>query len=255
MKKGMLAFIIIGFLFQINLNAQERLYSQYFTEQQLQAPRVSAAYQTYNQKLRNEFDEKGLTYPPQELYIRAFKGTNEMEIWVKNQSEDTFQLFKSYDICALSGSLGPKRWEGDRQVPEGFYFISDFNARSDFHLSMLLNYPNYSDLIMGNKHAPGSAIYIHGGCYTIGCLPMTDQGIKEIYTLSLVTKINGQNNIPVHVFPVRFNEASIGFLAKEYGNDIEKQKFWLNLKVGYDYFENNKKILPVMYNQEGKYVY
>lgn len=255
MKKWLLTILGMALIGTSAIWAQERLYSQYFTEQQLQAPRVAAAYQQFNHKLQSEFEGKGLTYPPEEIFIRAFKGTNEMEIWVKSQSADTFTLFKDYSICALSGSLGPKRWEGDRQVPEGFYFISDFNARSDFHLSMLLNYPNYSDMILGNKQAPGSAIYIHGGCYTIGCLPMTDQGIKEIYTLSLVTKINGQNNIPVHVYPVRFNEESINYLAKEYGNDVEKQKFWLNLKVGYDYFEKNKKILPVMYNQEGKYVF
>lgn len=247
--------ILLALFMQTNTHAQDRLYSRFFNEQQMNSPRVQNAHNQFNNQLKKEFEEKGLHYPPEEIFIRAFKATNEMEIWTKNKGEDTFQLFKQYEICALSGSLGPKRWEGDRQVPEGLYFISDFNANSDFHLSMLLNYPNYSDLILGNKKTPGSAIYIHGGCYTIGCLPMTDQGIKEIYTLSLVTKMNGQNNIPVHVFPVRFNANSVNFLAREYGNDMVKQKFWLNLKVGYDYFEKNKKVPPVMYNQEGKYIF
>src|SRR5690554_3362072 len=226
-----------------------------FENFQFNAPRVSQAYAQYNDVLRKEFTEKGLAYPPKEMLIRAFKAHNELEIWVKNNDDDTFTLFKDYSICALSGTLGPKRWEGDLQVPEGFYFISDFNPRSDFHLSLLLNYPNYSDLLLGNKQTPGGAIYIHGGCMTVGCLPMTDQGIKEIYTLSLVAKLNGQNNIPVHVFPIRFNKVGINFLGREYGRDQDRQKFWINLKAGHDYFERHKKIPPVMYNQEGKYIF
>lgn len=250
-----ISIFLLAILLSNSLFSQDRIYRKEFNQKQLNSPRVAAAYAKHDPLLREAFKKKGLNYPADNIYIRSFKATNEMEIWVKNKDADTFTLFKKYDICALSGSLGPKRWEGDRQVPEGFYFISDFNDRSDFHLSMLINYPNYSDLILGNKMTPGSAIYIHGGCYTVGCLPMTNEIIEEIYILSLTTKMNGQNNIPVHVFPVRFNETSIGFLAKEYGEDLEKQKFWLNLKVGYDYFEKNKNIFPVMYNQDGKYVF
>jgi murein L,D-transpeptidase YafK len=226
-----------------------------FRNYQLSAPRVAKAYAQYDQVLNKEFKEKNLQYPPKEMYIRAFKAHNEFEVWVKNEDADTFTLFKQYKICALSGSLGPKRWEGDRQVPEGFYFISDFNPKSDFHLSLLLNYPNYSDLILGNKATPGGNIYIHGGCVTVGCLPMQDAGIQEIYTLCLNARLNGQTNIPVHVFPVRFNKTGLNFLGREYADDADRQRFWINLKAGYDYFEKNKKILPVMYNQEGKYVF
>jgi len=226
-----------------------------FRAYQLGSPRVAKAYGQYNEFLRNEFKKKNLVYPPEEMYIRAFKAHNEFEVWVRNPGVDTFTLFKLYRICALSGSLGPKRWEGDRQVPEGFYFISDFNPKSDFYLSMLLNYPNYSDMILGNKTTPGGDIYIHGGCMTVGCLPMKDDGIQEIYTLCLNAKLNGQNNIPVHVFPVRFNKAGLNFLGREYGDDINRQRFWINLKAGYDHFERFHTLMPVMYNQEGKYVF
>lgn len=226
-----------------------------FKNYQLSAPRVAKAYAQYNEVLKKEFQQKNLSYPPKEMYIRAFKAHNEMEVWVKNGNADTFTLFKQYKICALSGSLGPKRWEGDRQVPEGFYFISDFNPKSDFYLSLMLNYPNYSDLILGNKATPGGDIYIHGGCVTVGCMPMKDEGIQEIYTLCLAARFNGENNIPVHVFPVRFNKVGLNFLGREYGDDTTRQRFWINLKAGYDYFEKNHMILPVMYNQEGKYIF
>jgi murein L,D-transpeptidase YafK len=229
--------------------------AQSFKNFQLAHPRVAKAYNQYNDKLRKEFEDKGLSYPPEEIYIRSFKAHNEMEVWAKEKGNDTFTLFKTYKICALSGVLGPKRWEGDRQVPEGFYFISDFNPTSEFYLSMLLNYPNYSDQILSNKQTPGGDIYIHGGCVTVGCMPMTDSGIQEIYTLCLNARVNGQTNIPVHIFPVRFNRTGLNFLGREYQDDVAKQRFWINLKAGYDYFEKTHTLLPVMYNEEGKYVF
>lgn len=222
---------------------------------QLSMPRVSKAYSLYNEKLRAEFTRKGFRYPPNNIYLRSFKAHNELEVWVKDDGADTYALFKTYKICALSGSLGPKRWEGDLQVPEGLYFIADFNPNSDFYLSMLVNYPNYSDLVLGNKQTPGGDIYIHGGCVTVGCLPMTDAGIQEIYTLCLNARMNGQTNIPVHIFPVRFNRVGLNFLGKAYENDEAKQRFWINLKAAYDHFEKNHKLFPVMYNQDGKYIF
>lgn len=235
--------------------AQQNLSAQDFKAFQLSAPRVANAYQTYAGQLEQQFKEKHFSWPPKDILIRSFKAHNKMEIWVKDDGVDTYRLFKEYPICALSGILGPKRWQGDRQVPEGYYFISDFNPRSDFYLSLMLSYPNYSDRVLGNKSDLGGDIYIHGGCVTIGCMPMTNAGIEEIYTLCLIAKSNGQNNIPVHIFPVRFNTTTINFLDKEYGNSASNHRFWLNLKAGYDYFEKYHKIFPVMYNKEGQYVY
>lgn len=226
-----------------------------FKAYQLSMPRVAQAFSEYNEPLKKAFQAKGLAFPPSDIYIRSFKTQNEMEVWVKNPGVDTYTLFKTYRVCALSGSLGPKRWEGDRQVPEGLYFINHFNPKSDFFLSMLVSYPNYSDMVLGNKEKPGGDIYIHGACYTVGCLPMTDPIIKELYVLCLNARFQGQNNIPIHIFPTRFSKVSVGFLGKEYGEDETKHRFWLNLKAGYDYFEKNKKILPAMYTKEGKYVF
>lgn len=222
---------------------------------QMSTPRVSNAFNKFDNKLKAEFRSKGFNYPADNVYIRSFKAQNELELWVKNKDADTFSLFKTYKVCALSGMLGPKRVEGDRQVPEGLYFLTTYNPNSDFHLSMLVNYPNYSDMILGNKAKLGGDIYIHGGCLTVGCLPMTDEGIQEIYTICLGARMNGDNNIPVQIFPTIFNKAGLNFLGKEYKVDTEKQKFWINLKAAYDYFEVNKNPAPVMYNEEGKYIF
>ena len=222
---------------------------------QMSMPRVSLANAKYNSLLRSEFAKKKLDYDGGLIYLRSFKAQNKFEVWVKNRNVDTYQLFKTYDVCALSGVLGPKRYEGDRQVPEGLYFLSDFNPKSDFYLSMLVNYPNYSDMVLGNKDRPGGDIYIHGGCVTVGCLPMTNSGIEEIYTLCLNARLNGQANIPVHIFPTKFDKAGLNFLGREYRHETEKQKFWVNIKSAYDYFERNRKLLPVMYNAEGRYIF
>lgn len=226
-----------------------------FRNFQLSFNRVSQAWIKYNDTLQKMFESKGLQYPPTDIYIRSFKAQNEMELWARDNPDDRYKLVKLYRVCALSGILGPKRVEGDRQVPEGFYFIEDFNPKSDFHLSLLLNYPNYSDMLLGDKKKPGGDIYIHGGCVTVGCMPMTDPGIQEVYTLCLNAKLSGQTYIPVHIFPTRFNEAGLNFLGRSYATDSTKQQFWVNLKWGYDYFERYRKIQPVMYNTDGKYIY
>lgn len=252
------ASFLVAFIFIISICSKPAIAqtdNSNFKNYQLSAPRVAKAYAQYNDQLKKQFEAKGMAYPPKDIYIRAFKAQNEFEVWVKNNDNDTFTLFKQYKICALSGSLGPKRWEGDRQVPEGYYFISNFNPNSDFYLSLLLSYPNYSDMLLGDKSALGGDIYIHGGCVTVGCLPMQDAGIQEIYTLCLNAKMNGQNNIPVHIFPTRFNKAGLNFLGREYADDEKRQRFWINLKAGYDHFERTHTLYPVMYNQEGKYIY
>ena len=217
--------------------------------------RVSQAFSRFNDSLRVAFEAQKIPYPAKNIYMRFFKAHNEGELWARASDTGQYKLIKSYRMCALSGSLGPKRWEGDRQVPEGFYFIDEFNPKSDFYLSMLLNYPNYSDLIKGNKVKPGGDIYIHGGCVTVGCLPMTDPVIMEIYTLCLNAKLVGQNYIPVHIYPIRFDRKGLDFLGREYGSDTTKQRFWVNLKSEYDYFEKNHKLTPVMYSPDGRYLF
>lgn len=246
-------WLLISFcIFTWGAMAQDDL--QTFRNFQFSFTRVSNAWLAHNDSLARLFKSKGLQYPAKDIYIRSFKASNDMELWARDNDTEAYQLVKHYRICALSGVLGPKRFEGDRQVPEGLYFIDDFNPKSEFYLSMLINYPNYSDMLLGNKQKPGGDIYIHGGCVTVGCMPLTDAIIQEFYVLCLNAKLNGLNYIPVHIFPTRFNREGLNFLGRTYRDDIEKQKFWVNLKASYDYFEKHHKLLPVMYNKEGKYV-
>ena len=89
--------------------------------------------------LQKQFKKKGFEWPAKYVYIRSFKYDGQLEVWVKNDRKEQFSLFKTYKVCALAGSLGPKRMEGDYQVPEGFYYINELNPRSNYHLSLGLN--------------------------------------------------------------------------------------------------------------------
>lgn len=226
-----------------------------FRNFQLSFTRVSDAYHHFNDSLYKDFKRKGIIYPCKDIFLRVFKSQNEMELWGRNDENSEYKLVKTYHICALSGILGPKRFEGDRQVPEGFYFIEEFNPKSDYYLSLLLNYPNYSDVKMCATQKPGGDIYIHGGCVTVGCMPMTDEVIQELYVACMNAKLNGEAYIPVQIYPVRFNKTGLNFLGKSYAQDVEKQKFWVNLKEHYDYFEKYHRLLPVMYSPDGAYAY
>jgi len=224
-----------------------------FRTVQFSSERVVKAWETHNNQLRQLFTSKNLQWPANDIFIRAFKLQNELEVWAKDTHTQTYKHVKTYRICAVSGNLGPKRKKGDKQVPEGYYFIEDYNPRSDYHLSLGINYPNYSDVIQAKSDHPGGDIYIHGGCLTVGCLPMENEGISEIYTLCLNARLNGQNYIPVHIYPLRLTEKGMVFLQKEIASS-KKMPFWNTLKEGYDYFEQHHKLMPAMYTTTGNYI-
>jgi len=189
------------------------------------------------------------------MYIRSFKYDSQLEVWVKNELNESFKLFKTYKVCALAGSLGPKRMQGDYQVPEGFYYINEFNPRSNYYLSLGLNYPNASDKILSDSLKPGSEIYIHGSCVTVGCIPITDQQIDELYILAAHAKDQGQDFIPVHIFPIRYNvEKSLKYLESLTKDDHELKQFTDRLEDAFDYFEKFHQVPVVLIGEKGEYI-
>jgi murein L,D-transpeptidase YafK len=206
--------------------------------------------------LQKQFAAKGLAWPAKYVYIRSFKYDSQLEVWVKQERKDAYQLFKTYRVCALAGSLGPKRMQGDYQVPEGYYYINEFNPNSNYYLSLGLNYPNASDRILSDSIQPGGDIYIHGSCVTVGCIPVTDTYIEEIYLLSAFARDAGQEFIPVHIFPIRYNnkrsQEYLGTLTK---TDPDLKKFSENLERVYDHFEATHQLPVIMTNSKGDYVY
>src|SRR5215831_12591354 len=180
-----------------------------------QRSRIGDVVKRKEDTLMKQFQEKGLVWPAKFVYLRSFKYDSQLEVWVKSDKNDKFHLFKTYKICAMAGTLGPKRIQGDFQVPEGFYYINEFKPDSKYHLSLGLNYPNASDKILSDSLQPGGDIYIHGSCVTTGCIPITDGQIEELYVLAARAKSEGQDFIPVHIYPIRFeNQKSSDYLAK-----------------------------------------
>ncbi len=223
-----------------------------FLETQLRNPRVKIAYAKKESFVRYMLSEKGVDKNHFDLFIRAFKEEKDLEIWVRNSYQTTYRLLYTYPICMVSGMAGPKKMKGDKQIPEGFYKINVFNPYSDFYLSLGINYPNMSDSILGNRNNLGGDIYIHGGCETIGCLPMTDNAMEDIYLLAVMARNGGQNSIPVHIFPNRMNTANYKFLLEQ-TDQAALRKFWGNIRTGYLLFEQNGTLPDIKVNAQGYY--
>ncbi|MCL2325020.1 MAG: L,D-transpeptidase family protein [Proteobacteria bacterium] len=217
--------------------------------------RVADARLEKEQLLVENLNKNGLAIDDVHILLAAFKQEKELELYARKKADEVYTLIASYTICAVPGNLGPKRQSGDKQMPEGFYRIDRFNPKSRFHLSLGINYPNESDKIKSQAEDLGGDIFIHGSCYTIGCLPMTDDKIKEIYLYAVFARDNGQSNIPVYIFPFRMTDDNLQTHVSLYADNPALTGFWENLKIGYDKFVSEKRALNVSVNELGDYVF
>ncbi len=179
---------------------------------------------------------------------------------------------------------GPKEQQGDIKVPEGIFKILYHNPWSSYHLSLALGFPNPADAIRAhqrkvindkgkraimqwwsyhgktvdkdmiagipgvwsNKDAvpAGNEIFMHGKNVTIGCVPVGDRNIEEIFLLTDPRLVGGTE---VHIFPFDFREQKNEAMRRRY----EKLKpwlkeFWSSLEEIHDYFDNTGR-LPNIY--------
>ena len=214
------------------------------------AERVARARKAREEILRAQCQRFGLPYPPREIFLRAFKQEAELEVWAREDS-GPWKALRTLPVLASSGRPGPKRREGDRQVPEGFYRIDRFNPQSAFHLSLGIDYPNASDRILSDRERPGGDIFIHGKRVTIGCLPLGDAGIEELYVLALDTRERGQKSIPVHIFPARMSGERWAKLSAAHP---DLRAFWAQLQPAYETFERTRLIPEITVDAKGRYV-
>jgi len=221
-----------------------------FLSQQKKYERVRQAYKEKETVITERLAKENIALNELSILIAAFKEEKEFEVYAKRKNETEYRKISTYKICALSGLLGPKRRIGDGQVPEGFYYINRYNPVSSYYLSLGINYPNASDRKKSKAAKPGGDIFIHGECVTIGCLPMTNDKIKEIYLYAIHAHANGQQ-IPVYIFPFRMSEANMS----SHKSSPETSAFWNNLKSGYDKFQSGMKEFNVSVNKAGDYVF
>jgi murein L,D-transpeptidase YafK len=196
-------------------------------------PSNSRHYVALSPQIEQAMAEKGMN-ARQPILLRAYKKESELEVWKQNASGE-YELLKTYPMCRWSGQLGPKKNEGDRQVPEGFYSITPqlLNPNSSFYLSFNIGYPNAFDRAHGRN---GSHIMVHGACSSRGCFSMTDEQIADIYALAREAFGGGQKAIQLQSFPFRMSAQNLA----RYRAD-EHMPFWKNLKEGHDHFDVTKR--------------
>ncbi len=184
------------------------------------------------EKLMREIKAKGMTRTSP-ILVRLYKEENVLEVW-KQTSTGRYDFASSFTICKMSGKLGPKFIEGDRQAPEGFYAISpgQMNPKSSYHLAFNTGYPNTFDRAHGRG---GSNLMVHGACSSSGCYSMTDEQMEVIFALARDAFKGGQKSFQFQAYPFRMTAQNMA----RYRND-PNYDFWVNLKEGYDYFELTK---------------
>lgn len=122
----------------------------------------------------------GVAYPPRHLALVAFKQEQRLEAWADGRR------IAAYPFTGSSGGPGPKLRAGDGQIPEGIYAVEGLNPNSRFHLSIRLDYPNDFDRRMAareHREELGDDIFIHGGSASVGCIPIGDDAIEELFLL------------------------------------------------------------------------
>jgi murein L,D-transpeptidase YafK len=248
--KRLLGFVVLLLCLMGSLNAGKAS----FRDVQLQNQRVKQAF------LEKEFDFKsrlrnlGVDPTSFEIYIRVFKVEEELELWARSKNKREYKLVETYKFCENVGFPGPKRRQGDGQIPEGLYEINSFNPQSNYYLSLQVNYPNRADQLREGPADLGGLIFIHGGCQTIGCVPITDDKIKELYVAAVLAKSLGQGVIQVHFFPNRLSPEHYKQLATE-TTDTELVRFWGNLRTCIVYFNKYKFPPLIQVDNDGSYIY
>jgi len=121
-----------------------------------------------------------------------------------------YSVLRSYKVALGLNPVGQKERAGDFRTPEGTYFLSRRNARSDFFLSVQVSYPNDADLARARRNhwQSGGSIMIHGlpntlkhppeyyeqRDWTDGCIAVTNSDMVEIWLLT-------PDNIPIDIRP------------------------------------------------------
>lgn len=199
--------------------------------------RSDTAYAAQKPVLEQALADKGLQLGSP-VYLRITKQPAELTAYVRGE-DGAFKPFRSWPVCSVSGTLGPKMREGDGQAPEGFYRIkpAQMNPASNYHLAFNLGYPNAFDQANGRT---GSFLMVHGSCVSIGCFAMTNPVIEEIWTLMQAAFEGGQTSVDVHVFPFAMTEEN---LAAQWGS--EHLPFWSSLAPAWAQFEETARVPKV----------
>jgi murein L,D-transpeptidase YafK len=118
MNKKLLFILLFGVFFTCSKND--------FLGDQKKIERVRTAISEKESLIKNELEKNKIELKNLHVILVGCKSEGILELYAKNKSQSTYKKIKSFDVCASSGTLGPKRKKGDGQVPEGFYHIDRF---------------------------------------------------------------------------------------------------------------------------------
>lgn len=119
------------------------------------------------------------------MTLVALKEERTLEVWGRG-GDGRLQRIRTFPFHGYSGRLGPKLREGDGHIPEGIYRVEYLNPNSSYHLSIKIDYPNEFDREKGRRDGReqlGYDIFLHGKSVTIGCIPIGDDAIEELFTI------------------------------------------------------------------------
>lgn len=212
-------------------------------------PRSRAITKEAGARLREDLSGQGLR-AGDPVFLRLFKEESELELWMKSRNEPHYTLFKVFRLVDCAGHPGPKLREGDGQAPEGFYFGTSGSLRPEtrHHLGLDIGFPNAYD----EYHSyTGSDLMIHGGVNSAGAFALARNDMEEVYALTEAGIEAGQKIVRINVFPFRMTDARMDQIWKRRPQWVD---FWVNLKEGYDFFEN-VRLPPDVAVEAGRYVF
>jgi len=132
MTKALLIILIVlsSFVSPSNFLAEQKSYKNFRT-----------ALNEKDKRVKENLKAQSINIEKLRTLIVVYKEEQQLELWARNSSDLQFKKIATYKICYMSGKPGPKRKQGDCQVPEGFYHINIFNPTSTYFLSLGINYP------------------------------------------------------------------------------------------------------------------
>jgi len=120
------------------------------------------------------------------------------------------RLIGEYKVALGLNPVGTKERERDFRTPEGHYYLTRRNTRSEFFLSIQVSYPDKDDERRAKKNhwAPGGSIMIHGSPntphhpaayyasndWTDGCIALSNADMVEVW-------LRTRDNIPIDIYP------------------------------------------------------
>ncbi|MFN8325789.1 MAG: L,D-transpeptidase family protein [Flavobacteriaceae bacterium] len=227
MKLKVAYILIIAILFLVLYLFKNQIIDLFFSLKEKQT--IESVVEKYISKvkasLKKDFKKNNLSLDDFEMGILAFKKEQLLEIYVRKNETENWKLLKKYNFTAFSGEIGPKLNNGDNQIPEGIYQMEYLNPNSRFHLSIKVSYPNSFDLEkakLDKRTDLGGDIMIHGKSATIGCIPVGDKNIEEIFILATKAK---NKNFPIIIAPhdFRTNKTFPEIVGISWDNELYKK--------------------------------